>query len=214
MASRAKDIERRDELRDQVLDWALEHGVSVLSLRPLAKDLGVSTFSLVYWFGSKEGVVSAALERSQERQQAMVVRFAEELGEIAPGAIFRRYWRWSRSPRGLPYVRLLVELVGLAQRSPELRRFVDQAIEPWRELLLAVLTDAGVPAEEAAERATLLSATVVGLQVDLSLGGGARLAAAAEVLASELDALGALPLDAPVPPPFSDPSERSERMGP
>jgi AcrR family transcriptional regulator len=172
-------------------------------LRPLARDLHVSTYSLVYWFGSKEGVVSAALERSQERQQAMVVRFAEELGEIAPGAIFRRYWRWSRSPEGLRYVRLFVELLGLAQRSPQVRRYVDQAIQPWRELLTAVLRNTGLDARRASERATLMSATIAGLQADLSLRPSGRdLAAAAEALADELDALGTLPLDAPVPAPF------------
>jgi AcrR family transcriptional regulator len=204
VAASALAAGRREELRDAMLEWVLEHGVGALSLRPLAQDLRISTYALVYWFGSKQGVVSAVLERSQERQRAMVINWAEEFGEIAPGAIFRQYWAWSRSPEGIPYVRLFVEMCGLAQRSPALRRYVDGAIEPWRELFYSLLGHAGVPAEQAAERTTILCASIAGLQVDLSLSGAAdRIDAAAELLAQQLDALGSLPLNAPVPEPFT-----------
>ena len=188
---------RSELLAEAVCDWVLDHGVAALSLRPLARDLGTSTFSLVYWFGSKEGVVAAALERSERRQQQMIGAWAEEAGFVAPGALFRRYWSWSSSAEGRPYLRLFVELSGLAQRSDDLRGYVDRAIAPWRGLLEAMLARAEIERADVAARATLLSASIAGLQLDLATSGDvARTTAAAELLATRLDEFGRLDLDA------------------
>ena len=196
------ELPQRESLADAVCDWVLEHGVNALSLRPLASDLGISTYPLHYWFGSKTGVIVAALERSEQRQLAMVARWAEEDGAVLVGDLFRRYWAWSTSPTGRPYLRLFVELVGLAQRSPELRPYVERAIVPWRELIERSLTDSGRAPDEARSQTTLLAATVAGLQMDLATSGAVkRTTQAAETLASQLEEIGRLPL----PPPETDP---------
>jgi AcrR family transcriptional regulator len=63
---RRPDPDRREELEEALVDYVLAHGISNLSLRPLAEALGVSTYSLVYHFGSKDGVVEAILARVEE----------------------------------------------------------------------------------------------------------------------------------------------------
>ena len=143
-------LPNRELLADQVCDWVLKHGVSGLSLRPLARDLKMSTYPLIYWFESKEGVIEAALTRSEERQMELLVGWAEEEGAIAPGRLFRRYWKWCVSPRGRPYLRLFVEITGLAQREPTLGAYADRALSPWRDAVQAFLEGSGVDPEESA----------------------------------------------------------------
>jgi AcrR family transcriptional regulator len=168
--------DRREQLAEAICDWVLEHGLASLSLRPLAAGLGTSTYTLVYWFGSRDGVVAAALDVSERRQREMV----DSWGDLSSlGELFRRYWAWCSSDAGRPYVRMFVELAGLAQRAEELRGRVERSVAPWRELLHRA----------GAEDPTLTLATIAGLQLDLALGGDqARVAAAAERLAGRLDA--------------------------
>ena len=185
------EVAQREVLADQVCDWVLEHGVSGLSLRPLARDLEISTYPLIYWFESKDGVIAAALTRSEERQMELLLGWAEEEGEIAPGRLFRRYWKWSVSARGRPYLRLFAELTGLAQREPVLGTYVDRALSPWRNVIQAFLEGSGFDPEQSEAKTTLLIATAAGLQLDLATTGDVkRTTAAAEAFAAELDALG------------------------
>lgn len=184
------ELTQREALADEICDWVLEHGVSQLSLRPLAEDLGISTYPLIYWFETKQGVIAAALTRSEERQMELLLSWADEEGEIAPGRLWRRYWNWGVSSRGRPYLRLFVELMGLAQREPALGGYVDRALSPWRDVLQAFLEGSGFSPDEGAARTTLLLATGTGLQLDLATTGDVkRTTAAAEAFARELDAL-------------------------
>jgi AcrR family transcriptional regulator len=171
------DEDRRQQLAEAICDWMLDHGVGSLSLRPLARALGTSTYTLVYWFGSRDAVVAAGLDESERRQQRMVEAWGSEQGL---GDVFRHYWAWCVSDAGRPYVRMFVELGGLAQRSEELRNRVDQAIAPWRDML----EGAG------AQDPTFTLATIAGLLLDLVLGGDVgRTSGAAEKMAFELEAL-------------------------
>ena len=54
--------QRRQELLSLTLDWAREHGLHALSLRPLASVIGTSPRMLLYHFESKEGLIRALLE--------------------------------------------------------------------------------------------------------------------------------------------------------
>ena len=47
---------RRNELRDNALNYFLEHGLAELSLRPLAENIGTSARLLIYHFESKEAL--------------------------------------------------------------------------------------------------------------------------------------------------------------
>src|SRR5215468_11131787 len=64
---------RHNELLDRAYEYALEHGLADLSLRPLAAAIGSSPRVLLYLFGSKEGLVRALLARAR----------ADELGYLA-----------------------------------------------------------------------------------------------------------------------------------
>jgi AcrR family transcriptional regulator len=171
--------DRRAELSESICDWMLEHGVAALSLRPLATALGTSTYSLIYWFGSRDGVIAAGLDVSERRQQEMIAEWGRSDGL---GNAFRRYWAWCGSKEGGPYLRLFFELIGLAQRSGELRARVEETIAPWRQMLTEARAGDGEP--------TTILSSIAGLQLDLTLNGQLpRITAAAEQIACQLDGL-------------------------
>ena len=69
---RRPDVERRAELLDAVVTPLAEGGLADVSLRPMAKALGVSVNGLVHHFGSKEEIVVAALRRANEMQMEVL----------------------------------------------------------------------------------------------------------------------------------------------
>ena len=65
---------RRDELAEAACDYALEHGVIGLSLRPLAAAIGTSDRMLVYHFGSRDALIAEILERSTTRSVDLLAK--------------------------------------------------------------------------------------------------------------------------------------------
>jgi AcrR family transcriptional regulator len=61
------DQARRAELLDGVLGYIATSGLSDLTLRPLAESLGTSARMLIHYFGSKDQMLVAALERHRPR---------------------------------------------------------------------------------------------------------------------------------------------------
>lgn len=57
---------RRTELLEAAYRYVLTHGLSELSLRPLAKAIGSSPRVLLYLFGSKDGLVRAQPARTRK----------------------------------------------------------------------------------------------------------------------------------------------------
>jgi len=58
---------RREELAEAATDYALEHGLIGLSLRPLAHALGTSDRMLLYHFGDKDDLVATILRTTVAR---------------------------------------------------------------------------------------------------------------------------------------------------
>jgi AcrR family transcriptional regulator len=73
---RKPNPDRKPELLEAVVGYVAEHGLGDLSLRPLAEALGVSTYTLVYHFGSKEQLVVEVLASVEARQKVLVERWS------------------------------------------------------------------------------------------------------------------------------------------
>src|SRR3954471_397566 len=58
---------RREELAEGATDYALEHGLIGLSLRPLAEALGTSDRMLLYHFDDKDDLVATILRTTSDR---------------------------------------------------------------------------------------------------------------------------------------------------
>ena len=74
---RVADEQRPVELLDAIVGYLVKHGVAELSLRPLAKAVGSSPRVLLYYFGSKEELLTKAIRRLRERQQIGFTKLRE-----------------------------------------------------------------------------------------------------------------------------------------
>lgn len=166
---RKADPGRREELEAALAAYILAHGVAALSLREVATALNISTYPLVYHFGSKDGLVAAALARVEERQREMVAAWARDTPLGGAGELLRRYWAWVSRAELFPYHRLYFEVYGLALREP--RRFpgflARGGAEPWTAFVRDTIAATGLPEGDADRLASLLIATVAGTLLGL-----------------------------------------------
>jgi AcrR family transcriptional regulator len=152
---RPPDPARRAELLSAAVDYAVEHGLADLTLRPLAQALGVQPNTLVHHFGGKEALLSAILNGVRDRLRAM----RGQLRDAADSDSLRGVWRWTASREREPFFRFFFEAYGLALRHPErYRPFLERVVSDW--------VDDRVPAASTLELAVLR-----GLLLDLLTTG-------------------------------------------
>lgn len=152
---RPLDPTRREGLLQAAIDYAIEHGLSDLTLRPLAEELGVMPNTLVHHFGSKEELLSAILNGVRDRLREMMRAESQLDGEP-----LRSAWRWASSREHLEFFRSFFEAYGLALHQPErFASFLERVVGDW--LLVA----------EDVPRATLELAVLRGLLLDLLTTG-------------------------------------------
>ncbi|MEV0616360.1 TetR/AcrR family transcriptional regulator [Nonomuraea sp. NPDC050404] len=186
--ARPRDPQRRTELLDAIVDYLAENGISHLSLRPLAKALGHSTYVLTHHFSGKDELISAVLAHLFQRQQGRLAALpgpAEDGGSL--GDVVRASWAWHMS-EDLPMVRLLLEIEGLSAAGRLTGPYVPRMLGDRAGFVADVLRAHGVPEEAALRNATLLNAAYAGLQVDyLTTGDKDRVEAALNELADTAD---------------------------
>ncbi|MES2036616.1 MAG: TetR/AcrR family transcriptional regulator [Pseudomonadota bacterium] len=148
-------MNRRDELRDNALDYFLAHGLAELSLRPLAEKIGTSARLLIYHFESKEKLITVVMEEVRARvQQSVISMMHATRGE----ASMESFWNWITDSENIRYVRLLFEVQVLALQNPAVyAQFLSDTSSSWLEVL-----EHGIP--ESAERRTI--ATLCGAVID------------------------------------------------
>lgn len=106
-AGRPADAGRRDRVLTAVTDHVLRHGLTGLSLRPLAEALGTSPRMLLYDFGSKDLLVADVLAEVRRRQADLVA--AHYSGRASSQTAVRALWEWLIDPGHAGYVRLYAE---------------------------------------------------------------------------------------------------------
>ncbi len=125
---RPLDPARRAQLLEATIDYAIEHGLSDLTLRPLADALGVMPNTLVHHFGSKEELLSEVLNGVRDRLREMR---AEMQGDPDADPL-TGVWEWTSSPERLPFFRSFFEAYGMALRQPEsFAPFLERVVSDW-----------------------------------------------------------------------------------
>jgi AcrR family transcriptional regulator len=178
---------RRRELLDAAYRWVLAHGLSDMSLRPLAEAIGSSPRVLLYLFGSKDGLVRALLGRSRADQ----LRVLEDLPDDAGLAtVVERVWRWLAAEEHRPLLRLWLEAYSrsVTGEPGPWGGFGRDTVSDWDLLLAAHQPSSvvGTPAG-AAERALVLAVLRGALLDLLATGDAARTGAAVAAHARMLD---------------------------
>ncbi len=190
LMGRRADPDAKARLQSRLGGYVLENGLADLSLRPLARSLGTSPRMLLYHFGSKEQLITDALDEVRRRQREQVEAFLASEPDVEPGDVLRRFIPWFTSPAHAPFLQLFFEVYGLALREPtRFPGFLDSAVQDWLALFDDVLsrTTELVPADREIAATTVL-AGLRGLLLDLlATGDKARVTKAGEALLSALE---------------------------
>ena len=140
---------RRDELLDGAVAWTIEHGLADLSLRPVAKALGTSDRMLLYYFGTKDELVAAVVDRAADGLAGALELVLPELSR-SPKAFVEGIWGLLTDPAAQGVVDLFLELFVLTRRRGEPYASASaRVIERWLELAAPGLVAMGVPSRRA-----------------------------------------------------------------
>ncbi|MFG2371341.1 TetR/AcrR family transcriptional regulator [Streptomyces sp. NPDC048504] len=165
---------RRTELLDACYGYLLEHGLTGLSLRPLAAATGTSPRVLLYLFGSKDELLRQLLARARHEQLGMMAAVLAKpdntVGTAGDGfdALADSLWTFLSAPEQRPMVRLTYEafLLSLSHDPGPWAGFAGEAARDWLDLLVRAQPP-GTPPALAETRATRALALIRGLLLDL-----------------------------------------------
>ena len=196
---RHPDPGRKPELVAQILDYLLDKPLSGLTFRTLADALDVSTFTLVYQFGTRAQLLSEIVKAISAREVEIHQRLIAN-----PGTLdiyfegLERSWEWTLEPRNRQLQRLEFEASMIEALDPAGHTFVRALYSRWQEIGMQALLSFGLSAEDAEVESRLMVDSFFGLQFDLVLNNDERAATAAFTRAARhhrdrITALMALP---------------------
>ncbi|MFS4104152.1 TetR family transcriptional regulator [Streptomyces sp. NPDC004684] len=160
---------RQNELLEAAYRYALAHGLSDLSLRPLAEAIGSSPRVLLFLFDSKDGLLRALLARARADELALLDRARQPGRPTGLAPAVERVWTWLAAAEHRPLLRLWAEAYArsLVQPDGAWAGFARATVEDW----LGVLADCQPPSERDSEdgavRRTLALAVLRGALLDL-----------------------------------------------
>jgi AcrR family transcriptional regulator len=174
-------VEPRERLLNAAIDYVAANGMTDLSLRRLAEELGTSHRMLIHHFGSKEALWLAIVREVERRQLDAVAQLIPD-PDVPFAEAARAWWRHISDPALWPNERLFFEVYGqaLQGRAPA-AELLDGVIDSWLEPSAEMAVAMGLPREDATAFARLGIAVTRGLLLDLlATGDRAAVDAAAE----------------------------------
>ncbi|MEU3334642.1 TetR family transcriptional regulator [Streptomyces sp. NPDC002144] len=166
-------LSERGRLLGLTADYVLEHGVAEMTLRKLGSAIGTNNRMLLYYFGSKEELITAALAEASGRFPILSEAFVIMDDQLRPlRERITAAWDAVAAAENLPFHRTFFEVLGLAaHRRGRFDSFLGSVGSEWREQLAASLGGGGVPKAAADDLARELVALWRGLQLDLITSG-------------------------------------------
>ena len=178
MTAVRQDSARKRQLLDAAYDYVIEHGLTDLSLRPLAEAIGSSPRVLLFLFGSKDGLVQALLDRARADELALLAD-VETKGGLAE--VGRRVWRWLAHPDHRQLLTLWAEGYARSLVNPAgpWTDFAQRTVQDWLDILAAAQPARRRRTARGAAERTLMLAVLRGALLDLlATGDTARTTAA------------------------------------
>ena len=204
--ARPPDVELKAALLDKVVGYLAEHGIANVSLRPLAEAIGTSASSLVHHLGSKETLLTSALQRATEMQEDVAAGWLSRNPSLTVSQWCRKWWTWiNASPANLALSRLGYEAAAIDATVTGLPSDVraDQ-IAVWTRQYENLFRRSGIDAETAGREAVLAKAMFTGLVLDLlATGDRARLTSALDYGLAQLERRMLDAIAMVTPPPIS-----------
>jgi AcrR family transcriptional regulator len=128
---------RQSELLELAYQYALQHGLADLSLRPLAGAIGSSPRVLLFLFGSKDGLVRALLARARTDELALLERLNDNgcPGNLADTV--RTTWQWLAAGEHRALLVLWAQAYTRSLTEPDgpWAGFARQTVEDWLDVL-------------------------------------------------------------------------------
>ena len=178
--ARTADPQRRPALLAQIVEYLLDQPLATLSFRTLATALGVSTYTLVYHFGSRAELLHEIVRAITTRQNTVVEAVATETGKLEEHLQnMRDSWNWVLHPRNRQLQRLEFEaaMIEAQERGPE--PITPKVFELWHSVGHKALVAMGLADADASIEARIITSTMYGLQYDLIVNGDEERATAA-----------------------------------
>jgi AcrR family transcriptional regulator len=127
---------RKIELLEGAYAYVTAHGVSEVSLRPLAAAIGSSPRVLLFLFGSKDGLIRALLARARVEECEMLDRLRSEHPDTDLAEVVLRVWDWLSNPARRDLLSLWVECYtrSLVNPSGPWSDFACQTVADWLEV--------------------------------------------------------------------------------
>jgi AcrR family transcriptional regulator len=134
---------RRDELLERAYGYVLDHGLSDMSLRPLAAAVGSSPRVLLFLFGSKDALVRALLARARADELALLERVGPTPSDGGLVDAVRATWAWLAAKEHRRLLALWVEAYARSLVDPDgpWGDFARDTVDDW----LAILSSAQPP---------------------------------------------------------------------
>jgi AcrR family transcriptional regulator len=159
--TRTKDPEIRAQLLEKAVAYVLQHGLSDLSLRPLAEAIGSSARMLIHHFGSKETLLAEILTVIEGQYVALLAAHSTD-GDLVKG--LERFWKTLTSGQVDHVERLSFQVWGQALVQPDgYESFLSSLVEPWTAQLEDSLKSYGVSKAKRESLAALIVSTFYGL---------------------------------------------------
>jgi AcrR family transcriptional regulator len=168
---------RRAELLERAYAYVLDHGISGLSLRPLAAAVDSSPRVLLFLFGSKDGLVRALLDRARADELAFLGRAS---GTDLPSVLLAT-WDWLAADAHRPLLTLWLEAYSRSLTEPDgpWAAFARETVDDWLAMLAAAQPPARRRTKAGAAERTLALATLRGALLDLLATGDVQRTTAA-----------------------------------
>jgi len=173
-----------DRLLRLTAGYVLEHGIAGLTLRRLSTAIGSNNRMLLYYFGSKEQLISRALLVASTGFPALSSAISALDGHEPLVDRLNACWAGIAAAENLPFHRLFFEVFGVAAHQPgRFDEFLASVGHDWVNQVAGYLRADGVPPPAAASLARELVALWRGLQFDLLSTGDAATVAATHAAA-------------------------------
>jgi len=160
---------RETELLELAYAYVLERGISDLSLRPLATEIGSSPRVLLFLFGSKDELLRRLLTRA--RQDELEFLADHEPTDIA--ATVRLVWAWLSDPDHAGLLRLWTEAYARSLTDPSgpWQGFARATVDDWLSLLASAQPPAVRRTARGRDQRTAALAILRGAMLDLLATG-------------------------------------------
>lgn len=169
--TRQADLGKKPALLEQIIEHLIDKPLSTLTFRGLASALGVSSFTLVYHFGTREELVRDIIDAIATRQRGFETVFDPETVTVdSYFAGLRQTFDLSLFPRNRALQRLEFEaqmLEAVATDRPSTLSAHEQLTSRAKDTLVAL----GLDPETAELEGQLLLDTFYGIQVALVVSG-------------------------------------------